>query len=219
MILAERLRGVQFGKSEIEVLNFSGNYNGSGLTTYTFSAVSIGEARSTRKIIVGIAARASSSSRTISSVTVGGISGTLIGYELNTTGGYLSGVYFYLFEVPTGTTADIVIAWSGTMVRCAIGVWTVDNLSSTPYATKSAEYATNLNLSLNAKKGGFVTAVGYDNSTGSISISGLTPDYTGSGMFVCGSSLITVDETPRTIIVTVDEYSYSVAMSISWESN
>lgn len=218
MILAERLRGVQLEKSKVEILNFSASLNESDLTTYTFSSVAIGEARSTRKIIVGIAAKASSSSRVISSIAVGGISGTLIGYELNTAGGYLSGVYFYLFEVPSGTTADIVITWSGVMIRCAVGVWAVDSLNSTPYATKTAKNNPNLDISVNTKKSGFVTAVGYDNSTGSISISGLTPDYAGGGMFVCGSSLITADETSRTITVTVNEYLYSVAMSISWKA-
>lgn len=53
------------------------------LTTYTFSAEDLGATASDRYIIVGILSRKAGASTTISSVTIGGVSATIVKQATN----------------------------------------------------------------------------------------------------------------------------------------
>lgn len=89
--------------------------NASNLITYTFTAMAIGAASPDRRVIVAM--HTDLGSLTPVSVTIGGIAATAI----KTT----DGLGVFMAFVPTGTTADVVVTWSGTAARCAIGVWSV----------------------------------------------------------------------------------------------
>jgi hypothetical protein len=110
--------------------------DGSDLSTYTFSAQAIGAASANRYVICGFGARYTSGTPTITSVTIGGVAATQVSAQLagTGTGKLLAGLYIAL--VPTGTTADIVIAFSATALRCDHVTFSATGLqSATPTAS------------------------------------------------------------------------------------
>lgn len=103
-------------------------------STYTYSSHAIGVAAANRLVIVGAHSLQSAGSRTISSVTIGGISATVVsGTTFTTT--TASGDYdsaFYAASVPTGTTATIVVTMSASVAGGGggVSVWAAYDLTS-----------------------------------------------------------------------------------------
>lgn len=100
-------------------------------TTFTFSTQAIGPepgAGQTRSIVVGLwGPGASGAARTVSSVTINGITASQDIF-LDAGGGRIAA--FYRAVVPTGTSVTIVVTFSGQCVRCGIGVWRLTNIGS-----------------------------------------------------------------------------------------
>ncbi len=113
----------------------------SGLGTYTFSAQNLGTAASDRYIVVAVASRKAGASATISSVSVGGVTASIVSQVTdNVTNTNVSGLA--IAAVPSGTTGDVVVTFSLTMLRCGIALYRLDNLvSSTPYDFHSSTVA------------------------------------------------------------------------------
>ncbi len=88
-----------------------------GSSSHTFTAQGIGTAAGDRVVIVGCIGRASSI--TPSSVTIGGVSATNI---VSANGTTLTTSLWALL-VTAGTTADIVVTYSGATTRTGILVW------------------------------------------------------------------------------------------------
>jgi hypothetical protein len=88
------------------------------LTTYTFSSQAIGTAAANRTVIVGMGYH-DASAVSISSVTIGG--NTSSANTIATDASF--GSSFHEYDLTTGTTADIVVTFSGGATRCGIGVW------------------------------------------------------------------------------------------------
>lgn len=104
--------------------------NSANQTTYTFTGTSIGTASSDRYVIVAFGASDGTAGRTDSSVTIGGISATKL------AGAYFSGATtrmaaIYMAPVPTGTTADIVVTYSGQVSRMGMSVFSATGIQST----------------------------------------------------------------------------------------
>ncbi len=169
--------------------------------TYTYSNKNIGTAAADRIVLVGILG-GSTTARTISSVTIGGIAATV----RHTQNEGVHTAALYEATVPTGTTATIVVNWSGAHNRCAIVWWTATGLTSgVPVDTDGgwirAAGATVINLTTVA--GGFVIgfAVHPNPLSGSITWSTLTEEfadqvfefaaarYSGASVATSGSSL------------------------------
>ena len=109
--------------------------SGADATTYTFSGQSLGTAVSDRKILVGIAG--GTSNRTVSSCTVGGVSATLVKRQ---QGAAQVTAELWIANVPTGTTGDVVVTWSGANDRMGIGVYRL--LSSAASSTMGSNALT-----------------------------------------------------------------------------
>ncbi len=170
-------------------------------STYTFAAQPIGAAAADRRVIVAVGLRTT----TLDSVTIGGIAATQD--SSFTALGNIAAIWSAV--VPTGTTADVVIATSGTQpTRCGIGVWTTNGDptgSSAGYAGGSA--ATNpATLTVSTQAGDFVVATGMQNLSGASYIYGgagterwdinIESDiyYTGGDAFASSASTtITID--------------------------
>ena len=106
------------------------NNNATTLTTYTFTGASIGTAASDRIVFVAVSATGVSGV-TLSSVTIGGNSASLI--NTGSAGfGTLGNAYL---NVASGTTADIVVTLSGSQNRCSVDVYAVYGSSGAPYDT------------------------------------------------------------------------------------
>ncbi len=106
--------------------------------TNTFTALDIGAADPTRFVIIGIAVYAAGVGQNVSSVTIGGITATLLA-GIRDTGSDARSM-FYGALVPTGTTADVIITAAGTWQNCAVSSYSLYNLTSTtPFATATSQ--------------------------------------------------------------------------------
>ena len=93
--------------------------NGSASSPETFTGISLGTEASSRQIFVAVY------SGVASAVTVGGVSATLVE---NNSGSTLT---LWRAAVPTGTSASVVVTFTGGGGRLLITVWAAYNLRST----------------------------------------------------------------------------------------
>ena len=96
--------------------------------SYTFSAVSIGAdpPAGSRRFVVVIAQLVSTSAITANVSTIGGVSATAFANSTNSSGGFTCRVNVRWAEIPTGSTADIVIASStATEELCTIVAYVI----------------------------------------------------------------------------------------------
>ena len=105
------------------------NNGGGGFATspVTFSSVDIGTASSTRKVIVGVGIDGYQGNEAYTSLTIGGVAANLVGVQNAASGG--RPVALYELDVSSGTSADIVVTFTGTQTKCysmGIGVWTIE---------------------------------------------------------------------------------------------
>lgn len=108
----------------------------SNLTTYTFTSAAIGAAGPSRVIAVAVQSRTSAvgTPRSITGVTLGGVSMTAGPSLVGGSAGEPTVAWFYL-AVATGTTANIVVTFNNGTQNCAIDVYRLFPLSSTPVDT------------------------------------------------------------------------------------
>ena len=105
------------------------NTSNTDASSYTFTAEPIGAADANRRVVVAIGYAAASGGRTLSSVTIGGVTASVDADPGAITGNRR--IYLVSAVVPTGTTANVVITLSNTVTRIGIGVWTLDNMAPT----------------------------------------------------------------------------------------
>lgn len=152
--------------------------NSANLTTYTFSAQAIGTAAADRYVIVGISY--GNNSATVSSVTIGGVSATSIVVAAGTAGGWGTiGAAIFIANVPTGTTADVVVTLSAGQNRCGIGVWSATGMSGTTASATNSSSASPGSASITIPTGGFGIAVASiaENSAPLVSWTNATERY------------------------------------------
>lgn len=170
-------------------------------TTYTFTAAAIGTAGPDRFVVVGIFG-SKASALNISTVTIGGISATLLAVSTLDPNRNLS---FFGAFVPTGTTADVVVTFDTSAVRAAIGVWQITNLwRPLAGAVESAAVQTdNGAMNLGVGSDCVILAIGSSATTVSCTWTGVTENFDLAAFetqnFSGGSFLTTVPETSRTV--------------------
>lgn len=132
----------------------------SGATTYTYTGKAIGTAAGSRRVIVAIAGDTNVGSRTISSVTIGGVSATQAVTAEN-AGTVLHRLAIYIAIVPTGTTADVVVTYSAAQLRSAVAVYAAYGLkSSTATSTGTdTDDSDPMTASLTISAGGIAVAI------------------------------------------------------------
>lgn len=150
-------------------------------SAYTFTACDIGAAPGggeTREVFVSIEwYQGGSASRTLSSVTIGGVAATL---ETPFNNGVLQAMCVARAVVPTGTTGDVVVTFSNTVFSCSIATYRVMNRPSASAATDtgSATFsgATTGGVSgIDVNAGGFViSVVSWGGTVSAPALSGLT---------------------------------------------
>ncbi len=85
-------------------------------TTYTFSALSMGTAASDRYIVATVHGH-HASSIVMTSATIGGVAATILAQNYATT--------IIMAYLPTGTTADVVVTFSGLEGRCSVSIYSL----------------------------------------------------------------------------------------------
>jgi hypothetical protein len=141
-----------------------------GSSPFTFSSIAIGTAAANRYVIVGIGATATPTA--VLSVTVGGIAATQVVSQV--AGNSIAAIWIAL--VPTGTTATIVITFTGSTQKCSIGVWSATGISPTALSTASST-ANPASLALTTINGGFAIAHMEVDSTGTYTWTNATQRY------------------------------------------
>src|SRR3990167_4649552 len=148
-------------------------------TAYTFSDESLGAAAADRYIIACVHGRVGTS-RTLSSVTIGGVTATLSkNISVNTESTNYSVVAIAIAAVPTGATGDVVVTFSGGMSRCGIALYRIVGLlSATP--TDSEEditVAQDTSLTIDAAVNGFIVATSASGSSGTSTWGGVDDNF------------------------------------------
>jgi hypothetical protein len=143
-------------------------------TTYTFAGASIGSAAADRIVVVGIAAReGGGTNRTLSSVSIAGVSATIVA----DSGNVPTHAAFAVALVPTGATGDIVVTFSAGMSRCVISVWSTAGMDSSAVSSDTADTTDPLEASVNIPAGGVAFGTAYDNGATTVTWTNLTEDY------------------------------------------
>lgn len=135
--------------------------DGSDATTYkngVWDGVSIGDADPDRHVILAIGL--SASTRTVSTVTIGGVSASRVsdGVTEAQQQGSTTTVEMWIAAVPTGTTANIEIVCSGASNRCVASVWTAELETATAVDVDKNSNASGANVTLNANDNCFCLA-------------------------------------------------------------
>lgn len=174
--LNPNLIGASSAPATIEYTGFANRSGGGGSSPYSVS-VDVGAASPNRNIIVAPCIYAAARVEP-SSVTVGGISCTKI--ETGTVGGTGS-CTLWITDSPltTGTTATVVMSWSGTILQIGAMCFAARNLRSRTPTAAAAGVLGGGGLtvgygSFSVQNGGFVlsTAFGTPNTASSFTISG-----------------------------------------------
>ena len=182
---------------------------------HTFSDQSLGDADSTRVIVVAVGMGVNAANRTIDSVTVGGADLTKrVGAVADSSGIENFRSEIWSAAIPTGATADIVVTMSGTIGSnrgVAISVHRlIGNVSAAPDATASDNdddgTTDPLAVSVNTQINGYVVCCGvsFKTAPNTASWSGateLTDAMTGNIAQTAANYSATSSETPRTITV------------------
>ena len=150
---------------QVELSHTANAASASPLTTYTFSSQALGAAHTNRKIVVTIESSDNNASRTISSVTVGGISAGVVSdgttsAVVNSGSGDSRIAAQWIAAVPTGTTGDIVVVFSGEMDQCAISVFRMINAATTAFHVNTDNSVSSDILSATLNIPGFGAAIG-----------------------------------------------------------
>lgn len=162
----------------VSVLFLASATDGVGATIFT-ETVTFGDPAANRSIIVGIGGQADNNiTRSVASVTIGGVTAS----EIVDSGGFNveNRVYIFAADVPSGTSGDVVVTWSGAMFNSGIGVWRATNISLTPHDTLT-DIANPLTGTINIPADGICVAHAYSNG-GPFSWTGLTEDYDDTGL-------------------------------------
>ena len=123
--------------------------------TYTFAAQPFGQAQADRIIVVGVASRDTTNERA-NSMTIGGVSATR---HVDNGGANIFPCALFSAVVPTGTTGTVAVTFSGNMLGCVIGLWSIYGVASnTPHDTA---FATNGSVSLDIPSNGCAVAMAW----------------------------------------------------------
>lgn len=191
----------------------------SNLTTYTFAAQNIGTADSGRHVIVAIQSRGGSGSSAISTVTVGGVSATIVQQQFNNAGGAnVAGIA--IAAVPTGTTGDIVVTFSTGQSRAAIQAYRAVGLDSATPNDGSTSTAAAPTYAIHVPAGGIAVGCGCSNAGGTATWTGITEDSDAVvESLICAtsaSSLFASEQTGLSLTCTFSSSSGPVGAFASW---
>lgn len=190
-------------------------------STFTFSSVAIGDADTNRKIFASVGvASAGGGALTITSVTIGGVTAKL---AMEATGSTDRRASIYVADVPSGTTANVVVVCSVTASECVVSLYrsTIPSLlliDRDQAHVGSGSVATLTLANLAVVNGGFFLATLVDAATG------VTTTYNGTDTivedderagvrnYVSASCLTTEDNDTRDItFTTVGNSSFDIA--------
>ena len=186
---------------------------------YTFSSVNLGAAASDRYIIVTAMTRKAGASTTLTSITIGGVTATIVKQVTNNvTNTDVAAIV--IAAVPTGTTGDIVVTWGATMVRCAIGVYRVTGLVSATASDSDSSTANDPTVNLDCPAGGFIIGGALTAASSSAAWTGITENFDGTletfVTYTGASDTFATQQTGLTLTADFGSSTESVGVFASW---
>lgn len=171
------------------------------LTTYTFTAASIGTATTSDYLVLCVGFRANAVARSISSVTLDTVGCTA---AVTTGGAAATGCGIFITPHTGNTTGDIVVTFSGAVQRMSVDVYTARNINPTTTDTAAVTSGNPLALSVDSLERGLVFGIG--NTTANAATPtwvGITQDANGSveaaSTFSSASEATSSSTTPLTV--------------------
>ena len=146
--------------------------NSSASSSYTFSSQAFGSANSARRIIVVVGH--AGSNRTISSMTIGGVSAANIVSNETVNS---ADAHMYSAAVPSGTSGNVVINFNTTENRCGIGVFSMIGAASSATTTKSATNTASNSQTLTVPAGGVAIAYALGSQFNTYTFGGVTERF------------------------------------------
>jgi len=143
----------------------------SNISTYTFSGVAIGTASSDRKVVVFTSSDGYTTSDTLTSITVGGATASLVASGENFA---TNSSYIYQIDVSSGTTADIIVTWSGTQGVCSVITWAVTGCGASAHDTGKDSQSSPDADTIDIPADGVCVGGAHSNTSGSFTWVGLT---------------------------------------------
>lgn len=199
----------------------TGAASSGGTDTFSFTSKSFGAASSDRQIVVFIAGSGITSGRTISSVTIGGVSATQI---VAATNNQHAGIWSA--SVPTGTTGTVTVVWSGAdMTICGCVIYAMTGASTTAHDTGSdiTPSGSDMSDTINVAANGAVIAGVHMNQSPTLTASwtGVTEDVdqavSGNNTISAAHDEFASTETGRTITATLSASpSIAILCVASW---
>jgi hypothetical protein len=178
----------------------SGLNSASGASPMTASGLTFGTAAADRMVVACIKLDGASGPAT--AVTIGGVSATEI-VACNQSDQYLS---IWAAMVPTGTSGDVVVTFSGSAGRSVVSTYAVYGRSNVTAHATVTDVASPFSQNLAVPAGGVAIGALENSAMASATWTGLTEDYdntvsTGRGMSTASAasaaaSTITVAATP-----------------------
>lgn len=186
---------------------------------YTFSAQNLGTEDAGRYIIVSAVARKAGAGFTLSSLSVGGVSATIVKQVTNSvTNSDTASIS--IAAVPTGATGDIVVTWSTTVLRCAIGVWSAVDIDSSTASASESSTAADPTCSLAIPAGGFAIGAGLTAAASTAAWTGLTEKFDSTlesfVTYTGASDEFVGEETGLTITIDFGSSTESAGVFASW---
>jgi hypothetical protein len=143
-------------------------------SVYNHTNINIGTAAADRLVIVIAGGLRSGTARSISSISIGGTNATIAAQQTGLGNGALAIAYRL---VPSGTTTDVVVTYSGTMDRASIVAYTMTGqTSNTPTDTFNVSGNGNVSSTLDVLAGGTALGAYYGQDVASVVWSGLNED-------------------------------------------
>ena len=145
-------------------------------STYTFASQNLGTANDERYIVVAAMARKSGAGLNLSSVTIGGVSATIVKQQTNsTTNSNCVGIA--MAKVPTGTSGNIVVTWDNSVNRCAIGVWRVLGVSGVTAYDTDGSTADDPSVNIDCEARGVIFGASITATTGTTTWTGIDENF------------------------------------------
>lgn len=182
--------------------------NTSDASSYTFSAQTVGIASSSRTVVVACNTRRSSGGSELSpTVTVGGITATICANSQQIQDSGRNASTIFVAEVPSGTTADIVVNWGLSTNRCGIYVWSLYNMSNVvSYTSNTSSLLNPGNMNLTVESDSIIIATamasGAPTAFDWTGVTEISENVIESGLLMSAADYKTVSaESPRSIAI------------------
>jgi len=194
----------------------------SGLTTYTFSGVSLGAPSSDRQIIICAESRKTAGALCeIVACSIGGVAATVVAQQASAPTGTANYAGIASAIVPAGETGDVSITFSVAQLRCGLQVYSLAGASVGAHRS-AASLADNPSVALEVPAGGIATGCLSVASSQAFDWVGLSQDHSaivgGSLRTASASAELATAEAAKTmgVIRTSGTWSTPVGVFASW---